>query len=109
VAADSLIRHVPAALIDSLDPRSQLSCNRPAKTRRNADEWFKFPIVPVVLEAYTVVRGILAYDVTPHLTAYVRAENLFNASHEQAMRMRRCSPIVRRDLPPLRIEGALRL
>jgi vitamin B12 transporter len=47
------------------------------------DTWFRFPLTPVVLNAYTTVGGIISYDVTPQVTAYVRAENIFDAQYEE--------------------------
>ncbi len=36
----------------------------------------------VMLSSYNLVSAMVSYDVTPWATAYVRAENLFNKSHE---------------------------
>jgi len=52
------------------------------------DNWFKFPIVPVTLNAYTLVGGILSYDLSPQVTAYLRAENLFDAKYEEVFSYR---------------------
>jgi vitamin B12 transporter len=52
------------------------------------DTWFKFPAERVMLGAYTLVGGRLSYDVTPSLTAYVRAENLFNSNYEEVFSYR---------------------
>jgi vitamin B12 transporter len=52
------------------------------------DTWFRFPLTPVTLEAYTTVGGILSYDVTPTTTAYLRAENVFNAHYEEVFSYR---------------------
>jgi vitamin B12 transporter len=52
------------------------------------DHWFKFPIVPVTLQAYTVVGGTISYDVTPWSTVYLRAENIFDASYEEVFSYR---------------------
>ena len=52
------------------------------------DSWFRFPITPVLLDAYTTIGGILSYDVTPNVTAYVRAENIFNAQYEEVFSYR---------------------
>jgi len=46
------------------------------------DTWFKFPLTPVTLDAYTIVGGIIEYDVVPWATAYVRLENVFNDQYE---------------------------
>jgi vitamin B12 transporter len=48
-----------------------------------ADQWFRFPITPVTLEAYTVVGGIVEFDVMPQLTVFVRGENIFDAHYEE--------------------------
>jgi vitamin B12 transporter len=37
----------------------------------------------VSMPAYTVVRALLAYELTKHATAYVRADNLFDAKYEE--------------------------
>jgi vitamin B12 transporter len=37
----------------------------------------------VPMPAYTVVRAILSYELTKYATAYVRAENLFDARYEE--------------------------
>jgi vitamin B12 transporter len=52
------------------------------------DTWFKFPLVPVLLQAYTLVGGIVAYDVTPWATVYVRAENILDAKYEEVFSYR---------------------
>jgi vitamin B12 transporter len=52
------------------------------------DTWFRFPLTPVTLDAYTTVGGILSYDVTPEVTAYVRAENIFNSGYEEVFSYR---------------------
>jgi vitamin B12 transporter len=35
-----------------------------------------------------VVRGIVSYDVTPWLTAYVRGENIFDVKYEEVFSFR---------------------
>ncbi|MFL4970264.1 MAG: TonB-dependent receptor plug domain-containing protein [Xanthobacteraceae bacterium] len=40
------------------------------------------------LPGATVVRAILAYDITPGLTAYIRGENIFNAHYEEVFSYR---------------------
>jgi vitamin B12 transporter len=50
---------------------------------RMADTWFRFPLTPVTLKAYTLVGGIVSYDVTRWATAYVRVENLLSARYEE--------------------------
>lgn len=52
------------------------------------DTWFRFPLTPVTLGAYTVVSGIVEYDVTPSVTAYVRADNLLDARYEEVFSYR---------------------
>jgi vitamin B12 transporter len=52
------------------------------------DTWFKFPLVPVTLQAYTLVGGIVSYDMTPFATVYVRAENVFDAKYEEVFSYR---------------------
>jgi vitamin B12 transporter len=37
----------------------------------------------VDLPAWATLRASLSYDVTPQLTAYVRAENIFNRQYEE--------------------------
>lgn len=52
------------------------------------DTWFRFPLTPVTLPSYTTVGGILSYDLTPTVTAYVRTENIFNANYEEVFSYR---------------------
>ena len=52
------------------------------------DTWFRFPLTPVTLDAYTTVAGIISYDITPTTTAYVRAENIFNSQYEEVFSYR---------------------
>jgi vitamin B12 transporter len=52
------------------------------------DTWFKFPVVPVTLAAYTVVGGIISYDLTPVTTVYVRAENIFDTNFQNVFSYR---------------------
>jgi vitamin B12 transporter len=47
------------------------------------DTWFRFPLTPVTLEAYTIVGGIIEYDVVPWATVFMRAENIFDAQYEE--------------------------
>ena len=47
------------------------------------DTLFTFPSQPVTLAAYTLVGGIVSYDVTPWAAVYVRAENVFNKQYEE--------------------------
>ena len=52
------------------------------------DTWFKFPVVPVTLATYTVVGGIISYDLTPNATVFVRAENIFDTKYENVFSYR---------------------
>jgi vitamin B12 transporter len=52
------------------------------------DTWFKFPTETVTLAAYTLVAGQISYDVKPWATVYVRAENIFDARHEEVFSYR---------------------
>jgi vitamin B12 transporter len=54
------------------------------------DTWFNFGMgnPTVTLAAYTVVGGIVAYDVTPSATVFVRAENVFNEDYENVFSYR---------------------
>jgi len=52
------------------------------------DSFFKFPIVPVTLNAYTTVSGILSYALSPQVSVYVRGENVFNAKYEEVFSFR---------------------
>jgi vitamin B12 transporter len=47
------------------------------------DTLFTFPSQPVTLAAYTLIGGIVSYDVTPWAAVYVRAENVFNKQYEE--------------------------
>ena len=47
------------------------------------DTLFTFPSQPVSLAAYTLIGGIVSYDVTPWAAVYVRAENVFNKQYEE--------------------------
>jgi vitamin B12 transporter len=53
-----------------------------------ADSWFKFPITPVELAAYTTVGGVIEYDVTKYATVYLRGENILNAQYEEVFSYR---------------------
>jgi vitamin B12 transporter len=64
------------------------------------DTWFKFPLVPVTLQAYTFVSGIVSYDVTPWATVYVRADNILDAKYEEVFSYR---------APPFAAYAGLRL
>jgi vitamin B12 transporter len=52
------------------------------------DTWFRFPLTPVTLDAYTTVGGVIEYDVTKFATVYVRAENVFDARYEEVFSYR---------------------
>lgn len=52
------------------------------------DTWFRFPLTPVTLGAYTTVGGIISYDITPSTTVYVRAENVFDQRYEEVFSYR---------------------
>jgi vitamin B12 transporter len=52
------------------------------------DTWFKFPSERVMLAAYTLIGGRVSYDLTPSMTAYVRAENLFDSHYEEVFSYR---------------------
>jgi vitamin B12 transporter len=52
------------------------------------DTWFKFPSETVTLAAYTLVGGIISYDVTPWSTVYLRAENVFDRRYEEVFSYR---------------------
>jgi vitamin B12 transporter len=64
------------------------------------DTWFKFPLVPVTLQAYTLVSGIIAYDVTPWASVYVRADNVLDTKYEEVFSYR---------APPFAAYAGLRL
>lgn len=50
-------------------------------SRQDGDTFF----IPgrVDLPGYTIVNAMLSYDLTPHATAYLRAENVFDAQYEE--------------------------
>jgi vitamin B12 transporter len=52
------------------------------------DFWFKTPLTTVSLDSYTTLGGVLSYDLTPTVTAYVRAENIFDAGYEEVFSYR---------------------
>jgi vitamin B12 transporter len=52
------------------------------------DTWFRTPLTPVTLSAYTTVGGIIEYDIAPWATVYVRGENVFNAQYEEVFSYR---------------------
>jgi vitamin B12 transporter len=53
-----------------------------------ADTRFTFPAQTVVLNAYTLVGGMISYDVTKWSTVYVRAENVFDRRYEEVFSYR---------------------
>jgi vitamin B12 transporter len=66
-------------------------------------DFFFQPFTPpliVDLPATTIARVSLAYDLTPEATAFVRAENLFNAHYEEIFSYR---------APPFAVYAGLRL
>ena len=42
----------------------------------------------VILDAYTLVGGMISYDVTPWTTVYVRGENIFDRRYEEVFSYR---------------------
>jgi vitamin B12 transporter len=54
------------------------------------DTWFNFALnnPTVVLGAYTVIGGIVSYDLTPMTTVFVRAENLFDEDYSNVFSYR---------------------
>jgi vitamin B12 transporter len=52
------------------------------------DSWFRFPITPVTLDAYTTVGGIIEYDATKNATIYLRAQNLLDSKYEEVFSYR---------------------
>lgn len=52
------------------------------------DTWFRFPLTPVMLNAYTTIGGTVSYDVTPWSTLYLRAENILDAKYEEVFSYR---------------------
>jgi vitamin B12 transporter len=76
-----------SATLNLPDRRTHLTLNA-VYNGSMPDTWFRFPLTPVTLDAYTTVGGILSYDVTPTTTAYVRAENIFNSQYEEVFSYR---------------------
>jgi vitamin B12 transporter len=52
------------------------------------DTLFTFPSQTVTLDAYTLVGGMISYDVTPWSTIYLRGENVFNRRYEEVVSYR---------------------
>jgi vitamin B12 transporter len=54
------------------------------------DTWFNFGLNNplVVLGAYTVIGGIVSYDITPLTTAFVRAENILDQTYSNVFSYR---------------------
>ena len=82
-------RHAGAgsATINMPDQRTRLTVNV-VYNGSMPDTWFRFPLTPVTLDAYTTVGGILSYDLTPTTTAYIRAENIFDSHYEEVFSYR---------------------
>ncbi|HEX8026913.1 MAG TPA: TonB-dependent receptor, partial [Vicinamibacterales bacterium] len=78
-----------SATVNFLDGRTHFTANV-VYNGKMQDLWFHdfVAITPVTLNAYTTVSGILSYDITPTTTAYVRAENIFNAKYEEVFSYR---------------------
>jgi len=52
------------------------------------DTIFTFPSSTTTLQAYTLLGGMVSYDVTPWSTVYVRGENVFNQRYEEVFSYR---------------------
>jgi vitamin B12 transporter len=52
------------------------------------DTIFTFPSTTTTLAAYTLLGGIVSYDVTPWATVYVRGENVFDTRYEDVFSYR---------------------
>jgi vitamin B12 transporter len=52
------------------------------------DTIFTFPSSTTTLQAYTLVGGMISYDVRPWSTVYVRGENVFNQRYEEVFSYR---------------------
>jgi vitamin B12 transporter len=52
------------------------------------DTRFTFPAQTVVLNAYTLVGGMISYDMTRWSTVYLRAENVFDRRYEEVFSYR---------------------
>ena len=76
-----------SATVNLPDRRTRLTVNV-VYNGSMPDTWFRFPLTPVTLDAYTTVGGIISYDVTPTTTAYVRAENIFDSQYEEVFSYR---------------------
>jgi vitamin B12 transporter len=76
-----------SATVTLPDQRTRLTLNA-IYNGSMPDTWFRFPLTPVTLDAYTTVGGILSYDLTPTTTAYLRAENIFNSRYEEVFSYR---------------------
>lgn len=82
-----------SATVRFLDGRGRATVNF-VYNGKMADSWFRFPITPVELDAYTTVGGIIEYDLAPYATVYVRGENVFNARYEEVFSYRAPGAIV---------------
>jgi vitamin B12 transporter len=69
------------------DQKTRLTLNA-VYNGKMPDTWFRFPLTPVTLDSYTTVGGVLSYDLTPTVTAYVRAENIFDTNYEEVFSYR---------------------
>ena len=76
-----------SATVNFPDGRTRLAANV-VYNGKMPDTWFRFPLTPVTLDAYTTVGGILTYDLTPNSTVYLRAENVFDAKYEEVFSYR---------------------
>ena len=76
-----------SATINLPDQRTRMTVNV-VYNGSMPDTWFRFPLTPVTLDAYTTVGGILSYDLTPTTTAYLRAENIFDNHYEEVFSYR---------------------
>jgi vitamin B12 transporter len=76
-----------SATVNLPDARTHLTLNV-VYNGSMPDTWFRFPLTPVELNAYTTVGGILSYDLTPTTSVYVRAENIFDANYEEVFSYR---------------------
>lgn len=77
-------RHTAAfdATVFSADRRGRASLGVVYNGDMQDGDTFNIP-GRVSMPAYTVVRALLSYELTKHATAYVRADNLFDAKYEE--------------------------
>lgn len=76
-----------SATVNLPDGRTHMTLNAVYNGKMD-DTWFRFPLTPVTLDAYTTVGGIISYDITPMTNAYIRAENIFNEQYEEVFSYR---------------------